>query len=140
MVKTLFAVKLNKNLSKFLAFTNINNSPATASQSTLDFAVFFETREDASNAITAYLNSPNCKMSKDNAKFISIESFDFECAIKDFPFSGKYTIIKKESLMHPDQNNFNNVYLEYEDFKCNCYINRAAYRRLFDSKKRKENA
>ena len=51
MKKTFYAAKLNKSMDKYLAFTNTKNVPATASQDSLDYAIFFETEDRAASAV-----------------------------------------------------------------------------------------
>lgn len=130
MTRTLYAAKLNKNLSRYLAFTNINNRPATASQDFLDFAIFFDSEDRAASAVEAYLNSPICKMSKENVKFITIEPFDFDCEFDTFPMTNRYVMLNTINLVDSKNYVFNRVYLEYEGFKGFGYMCTRAYRTL----------
>lgn len=135
MTKTFYAAKLNKSMGKYLAFTNTKNSPATASQDVLDYAIFFETEDRATSAVEAYLNSPVCKMSKENKKFISIEPFDFEYEFNVFPMTDKYIMLDTTKLKDSKNYVFNSFHIEYGNFSGRGYICAKAYKKLLDSKK-----
>lgn len=133
--KTFYAARLNQNLGKYLAFTNIKNTPATASQAILDYAVFFETEDLATSAIEAYLNSPNCKMAKENNKFISVVPIKFEYDFKTFPFSSYYKMIDTTGLKDAKNNCISGVHLEYNGFFGRCFICTRAYSCLASTKR-----
>lgn len=130
MTKTFYAAKLNKSMNKYLAVTNINNVPTTASQDALDYAIFFETEDQAASAIEAYLNHPSCKMSKENRKFISVEPFEFEFVLTRFPFTNQFTIVDSSGLKDSTNFIFKGVTLEYGDFTGHVYICSKAYKEL----------
>ena len=135
MNKTFYVARLNKNMGKYLAFTNTKNTPATASQAALDYAIFFETEDLATSAVEAYLNSPNCKMSKENTKFISVVPVDFECDFKTFPFSSYYVMKDTSELKNADNNRISSVFIKYEGFEGRGFICTKAYKDLIASKK-----
>ena len=130
MTKTLYAAKLNKNLSKYLAFTNTKNTPATASQDILDYAIFFETEDRAASAVEAYLNSPVCKMSIENRKFISVVGYEFSYDFNKFPMTTNYHMVDTTVLKDSNNYTFIPVYIEYGDFSGTGFISFNAYKKL----------
>ena len=133
MKKTFYAAKLNKSMDKYLAFTNTKNVPATASQDSLDYAIFFETEDRAASAVEAYLTSPVCKMSKENRKFITIEAFEFNYGFDKLPMTDKYTMIDTAGLKDKDNCVISSVHIEYNGFSGRGFASRKAYAKLLNT-------
>lgn len=130
MDKTLYAIKLNQNLNKYLACTNTTVKPSAFKQDIFDYAILFDFKEDTSDAIEAYMSSPTCKMTKANEKFITIEEVEVEYQFSKFPIIRNYYIKDTSLLNNKDYNVFNRVYIEFNGFKGYAYICTRAYSQL----------
>ena len=129
MEKTFYCVKLNQSAGKYLSAANTSKRPATLAQSGFDYALFFETEDLAASAIDAYLSSPNCKMSKNNQKFITIDAYKFDIEFKAFPFTNKFYIKKQleDGTWERTGQVFKIVYLNYGNFEHTVFCSTDAY-------------
>lgn len=127
---TLYCVKLNKKKCKYLSAANISHLPATLTQSDFDNAIFFDSYDTATLAIDAYLNHPDCKMLKENAKFILIEPYTFTLTFNKFPITSKFKLVDTDKLKDKSHDLFISAYLNYGDFSGWCVICPAAYKSL----------
>ena len=134
MRKTFYCVKLNQSAGRYLSAANISKRPATLAQSDFDYALFFETEDLAASAIDAYLSSPNCKMSKDNVKFISVEPFEFDYDNVTFPFTNKFILVKTDKLK-ASNGVFRSVYLKYGEFEHFVLLSTDVYHALTEKEK-----
>lgn len=134
MRKTFYCVKLNQKAGRYLSAANIKQRPATLAQSDFDYALFFESEDLAASAVNAYLSSPNCKMLKGNAKFISVEPVEFEFETVQFPFTNKFKLINTEYLK-ASNNVFRSVYLKYGEFEHFVLLNADVYHALTEKEK-----
>ena len=134
MRKTFYCVKLNQKAGRYLSAANIKQRPATLAQSDFDYALFFESEDLAASAVNAYLSSPNCKMLKSNAKFISVEPVEFEFETVQFPFTNKFKLINTEYLK-ASNNVFRSVYLKYGEFEHFVLLNADVYHALTEKEK-----
>ena len=134
MRKTFYCVKLNQKAGRYLSAANITQRPATLAQSDFDYALFFESEDLAASAVNAYLSSPNCKMLKGNAKFISVEPVEFEFETVQFPFTNKFKLINTEYLK-ASNNVVRSVYLKYGEFEHFVLLNADVYHALTEKEK-----
>ena len=125
MKKTLYVVKLNQNMKKYLTFANTTQRPALASQGNFELSVFFNSEEDAEKAIEAYLSHPFCKMTINNRKFILIEPIEAEYDNEIFPFTQVMQIVNNDKVY-----TLVSVYIEYNGFNGFGFICPNSYKNL----------
>jgi len=130
MTKTVYAIKLNQNLKKYLTFANTKTNPAIASQEKFDLCVLFDSTEEAEKAIEAYLSHPQCKMSIENRKFITIDPIEISFETDRFPFTNRYNIVDTNLLVDKDNSVFSRVFIDYNGFRSYGYICSRAYSNL----------